>query len=350
MDPSKLSAMHILFLVPRLDKASTRYRVSQFLPALEEAGITWEIRAVSRTSRGWPQFLRQLVRADVVFIQKKLFTFLEIAFLRKLCRRLVYDFDDAVMFKDGPASSRQQHRQSRRFAATARRADLVIAGNRYLAAQTRTLQRRVVEIPTALDLNRYKKKPLADSKRNEVVLGWIGSRGTIGYLREITPVLEELGRRRPGFRLKIVADEFFDLQHLPVDKKLWSAEDEIADLHSFDIGLMPLNDDKWTRGKCGFKLLQCMAVGVPVVCSPVGANCDIVTDGAEGFHVRSPEEWIHRLEQLADDPQLRTDMGRRGRAKVEKQYSLKYNVSLLIRLLQVVHQGDSLPNEERSKP
>lgn len=338
--------MHVLFLVPRLDKASTRYRVSQFLPSLDAAGISWEIRALSRTSRQWRQFLRQLMRADIVFIQKKLFSSLEIAIVRKLARRLVFDLDDAVMFKDGPASSRQQTRQARRFGATARRADLVIAGNRYLAGQTVPYQKRVVEIPTALNLQRYVAKAPCEPSRDEVVLGWIGSRGTLKYLRDIAPALETLGQCQSGVRLKIVADEFFDLQHMSVEKKNWREDDEIADLHGFDVGLMPLSDDVWTRGKCGFKLLQCMAVGVPVICSPVGVNCDIVTEGVEGFWAHSQEDWVLRLQQLAADPQLRLAMGRQGRTKVERHYSLRRNAARLIRALQAVHKGECLSREE----
>ena len=116
-------------------------------------------------------------------------------------------------------------------------------------------------------------------------------------------------------------------------KKNWSATDEIDDLHSFDIGLMPLSDDVWTRGKCGFKLLQCMAVGLPVVCSPVGANREIVTDGVEGFWAARQEEWVEKLTTLADDAELRQAMGNRGRDKVLRRYSLKANIPLLLQVL-----------------
>jgi glycosyltransferase involved in cell wall biosynthesis len=166
-----------------------------------------------------------------------------------------------------------------------------------------------------------------------VILGWIGSRGTLKYLKEIAPALEALGKRFPGVKLKIVADDFFDLEHLPVIKKSWSAADEIADLHSFDIGLMPLTDDVWTLGKCGFKLLQCMAVGLPVVCSPVGANRQIVTDGVEGFWASSHAEWVEKIVALINDASLARAMGRRGREKVLQAYSLQANAPLLIQAL-----------------
>jgi glycosyltransferase involved in cell wall biosynthesis len=327
--------LQVLFLVPRLDKASTRYRVLQYFPALEEAGIRHEIRALSKTARNRLQLIRQVRAADVVFIQKKLFSTLEIALLRRLSKRLVYDFDDSVMYKDGPASERQHARQRRRFAATAARADLLIAGNDYLCEEARACHRPTVMIPTPLDMTRYTSKAPENDAKRDVVLGWIGSRGTLRYLKEIAPALETLGERLPGVKLKIVADDFFDLEHLPVIKKNWSATDEIADLHSFDIGLMPLTDDVWTRGKCGFKLLQCMAVGLPVVCSPVGANRQIVTDGVEGYWASSHTEWVEKITALVTDTDLARTMGRHGREKVLQTYSLQANVPLLIQALRL---------------
>jgi glycosyltransferase involved in cell wall biosynthesis len=260
-----------------------------------------------------------------VFIQKKLFSFLDLYWVRKLAKRMVFDFDDSVMYKSGPASRRQQQRQQRRFAVTAGKADLVIAGNRYLQQEALPFNREVRLLPTVLDMDRYIAREESGDKTREVVLGWIGSRGTLRYLQDIGPALEELGRRWPGLKLKIVADDFFDLNNVQVIKKPWSAADEIADLHSFDIGLMPLTDDIWTRGKCGFKLLQCMAVGLPVVCSPVGVNADIVTDGREGFHATTREEWVAKLDALIADSDLRRQMGQRGRLRVANAFSLAIN-------------------------
>jgi glycosyltransferase involved in cell wall biosynthesis len=317
--------LKVLFLVPRLDKASTRYRVLQYLPHLDREGIKYEVVALSRTSRNRLSLARRIRSADTVFIQKKLFSFLDFLWVRNLARRLVYDFDDAVMFKSGPSGKRQQKRQLRRFAVTAEKADLVIAGNRYLQQEALPFNSEVRLLPTVLDMDRYIAREDSRLDTQEIVLGWIGSRGTLRYLQEIAPALEELGRRWPGLKLKIVADDFFDLTDLRVIKKPWTDVDEIADLHSFDIGLMPLSDDIWTRGKCGFKLLQCMAVGLPVVCSPVGVNADIVTEGDEGFHAATVEEWVKKLDVLIADEDLRRQMGKRGRTRVAAEYSLAAN-------------------------
>lgn len=330
----KTQSMKIIFLVPRLDKASTRYRMLQYLPFLEREGIEYAVKPLSRTSRRWVSLIRELKRADVVFVQKKLFRPFELMLVRQAARRLVYDFDDAVMFKDGPASERQHARQRKRFVATVRKADRVIAGNRYLQEQTRLFQERIAVIPTPLNMKHYTEKERKESAQKQVVLGWIGSKGTLKYLKKIVPALENLGRRCPWTKLKIVADDFFDLEHLEVVKKKWSSAEEIADLHSFDIGLMPLTEDVWTRGKCGFKLLQCMGVGLPVVCSPVGMNREIVTNGVEGFWATTQDEWLDKLELLVKNQTLRVDMGQKGRAKVLQRYSLEVTAPLLLRLLQ----------------
>jgi glycosyltransferase involved in cell wall biosynthesis len=155
-------------------------------------------------------------------------------------------------------------------------------------------------------------------------------------LKQISPALVQLSKRFPDLKLKIVADEFFEIHGLEVEKKEWSSTEEIKDLHSFDIGLMPLSDDAWTRGKCGFKLLQCMAVGLPVVCSPVGMNREIVTDGVEGFWAGSENEWIGKLSTLIQDYELCKSMGKKGRNKVEEKYSLAVNAKKMIKFLQEV--------------
>lgn len=325
--------MKVLFLVPRKDKASTRYRVLQYLPFLDREGIEYEIVALSGQPRNRFALARRLRAADTVFVQKKLFSCLDLLWVRKLARRLVYDFDDAVMYKSGSVSNRQQARQHKRFVATAKRADLVIAGNRYLQQESLPYSREVRLLPTVLDMDRYTARKEGKGTPSEIILGWIGSRGTLRYLQAIAPALEELGRRWPGLKLKIVADDFFDLDQVQVIKKPWAAADEIADLHSFDIGLMPLSDDVWTRGKCGFKLLQCMAVGLPVVCSPVGVNTEIVTEGREGFQASTLEEWVVKLDTLIGDVRLRRQMGLLARRQVEQTYSLAVNGPLFVKYL-----------------
>lgn len=322
--------MHVLFVVPRVDKASTRYRVLQYLPYLENQGISFSIKETSKKSRDWFALFRRMKQADIVFIQKKIFSRFEIFLIRRIAKRIIFDIDDSIMFKDGSVTAASLRRQAKRFGRMVRNADLIICGNEYLRTHCESLNPNLRLLPTPIDTKRYVEKKDSSCDSGMITLGWIGSRVTLKYLKDIAPALAEVARRCSGSRLKIVADEFFDIKGMEVIKQPWSDAEEIADLHSFDIGLMPLVDDVWTKGKCGFKLLQCMAVGMPVVCSPVGMNREIVTEGVDGFWANSQEEWIEKLTILIQDRQLRNDMGKKGREKVVEKYSLAVNSKLLV--------------------
>jgi glycosyltransferase involved in cell wall biosynthesis len=201
--------------------------------------------------------------------------------------------------------------------------DQVTVGNQFLKEEVLRIDPRknVAVIPTCIDTNLYPRKKTA-SEGPEFVLGWIGTKGNLRYLRMLEPVFEEVGRRFPSVRLKIVSNDFYDPPSLQVIKKNWRLEDENEDLLSFDAGLMPLGQDPWSRGKCGLKIIQYLSVGVPVICTPVGINRDIVQDGVNGFWATTAEEWVDRIARLLRDRDLRQKMGRRGIETVEEGYSL----------------------------
>jgi glycosyltransferase involved in cell wall biosynthesis len=211
-----------------------------------------------------------------------------------------------------------------KFKKTVQACDLVFAGNRFLKEETECFvsSQKIHVIPTVIDLERYTPKNYNDS-RDGVTLGWIGSRATLPYLKAVMPALDDLSRRHSIVRLKIVCDRFLDSRHIPVIKKGWDEETEVEDVKSFDVGLMPLSDDVWSKGKCALKIIQCLAVGVPVVCSPVGANREVVKNGSSGFWVHTHEEWIDRLSTLIENPSLRQDMGISGRRTVAEEYSVQ---------------------------
>jgi len=159
------------------------------------------------------------------------------------------------------------------------------------------------------------------------------------------PVFDALSKKYDNVRLKIVCDTFFDCNRMEVIKKQWSSEDEVQDLQSFDIGLMPLMDDPWSWGKCGLKIIQYQGVGVPVVCTPVGINRDLIKDGENGFWAMDHEEWIEKLSILIDDGPLRREMGLRGREKVERGYSLQKCGERMCRLLENL-MGGAVPSRK----
>jgi glycosyltransferase involved in cell wall biosynthesis len=324
--------MKLLFLVSKLDNASTRQRVVQYRPRLEAAGISSEVAEAPRSLAAKIALWRKLPHFDGLFIQRRLFQPWEVIIMRRQARRLIYDFDDAVMFKDRGSHQNDNMTRRMKFRSIVRRADLVIAGNGYLREQAAPFCDRVEVLPTTVDLERYQLKPDYDAE--QITIGWIGSRSTLSYLQDIQGVLEQLGEQYPHVQLKIVADRFFSCKHLPVIRRQWRYATEIDDLHSFDVGLMPLRDDPWSRGKCGFKLIQCMAVGVPVVCSPVGMNREIVQHGINGLWAGDARGWMEALGALIERPRWRLELGAAGRKTVEERYSLQLHAARLIRWLQ----------------
>jgi glycosyltransferase involved in cell wall biosynthesis len=215
------------------------------------------------------------------------------------------------------------------------RVDFAIAGNQFLKSEALPYNPNVEVIPTSIDLSHYFVKK-AFRQGGPITVGWLGSSSTLKYLKELMPTLENLRQANPNFQLKIVCDQFLDSQQIPVVKKKWSAEEEEADLESFDIGVMPLADDLWSRGKCGLKIVQYYGVGVPVVCTPIGVNRDLVEDGGSGFWAETEDEWIRSILKLMQDDGLRREMGLKGRERVERGYSLEVNAPRLLGVLRKV--------------
>jgi glycosyltransferase involved in cell wall biosynthesis len=316
----------VLFVVTRLDKPSARFRIAPMVPYFEQRGHTCTIRELPSGLWNRVRFYRQFSKYHAVVIQKRLLSGWELLLVRKYAHRLIYDFDDAVMYH--PQKIRQDRRRQSRFAAMARCADLVICGNHYLASHVSDHTNRFVVIPTAVDTLRYRpdkvldKKPFKDGAR--VNVGWTGSSSTNRYLNMVLPVLAKLSDQIE-FTMISSNTEQLDIEFLdqiPFTFVPWTPETEVPQTARFDIGLMPLPDNKWTRGKCGCKALQYLALGIPAVCSPVGVNVDIIEHGRNGFLAGTEEEWFETLKLLIGDPQKRRSVGRAGRETIENLYSL----------------------------
>jgi glycosyltransferase involved in cell wall biosynthesis len=314
--------MKVLFLIQGWRVAASRYRVLQYLPYLRERGMETEVSPYPRSLReNWSLF-KSLPGYDIVFLQRKRLTGLRLWLLRRRAHRIVYDFDDSVMYRNSTAENPFSKTRRRRFARMLTASDAVIAGNEYLKTEALKYNPNVEVIPSPIDIERYTAKSY-DSREEGVVLGWIGDHGSIHYVEKMHPVFDALATKYPHVRLKIVCDTFFDCDRMEVIKKQWSSDDEVRDLQSFDIGLMPLMDDPWSWGKCGLKIVQYQGVGVPVVCTPVGINRDLVTDGENGLWAMDEREWIGKLSILIEDADLRRDMGLRGRKRVRRDFSLQ---------------------------
>lgn len=313
--------MHLVALVPAADHVCARYRLSAFRPWLEAEGHTLSLEPLpSGVLARWRLFRR--LRGSSVILQRELLPGWQLATLRRSARHLIFDFDDAVFLRDSYSPKGQHHpRRLRRFAATVRACDAVIAGNRFLASQAKQHGAAAVEVvPTCVD-------PWAYTPRSQTgpgdTLVWIGSSSTLQGLERIAPLLDEIGSRLPGIRLKVICDRFPRFPHLPVIDCPWSASTEAADLAHADIGISWVPDDLWSQGKCGLKVLQYMAAGLPVVANPVGVQAEMVRPGLTGWLGTSAEEWAQAIRALRDDASMRRQMGSAGRRSVEEDYSLE---------------------------
>ena len=312
----------MLVLTSRPDKPSYRYRVEALLPGLLDRGIHTRVLFNRDMRRRRFQRYMECSNYDVVLIQKRILRSVDRFVLGRFARRVVFDFDDAVGFdRDG----RPRLRMQKRLRSMARFADHITCGNSYLASLVESDDRpKVTVVPTSIDTHRFAPSQLATASNGErIVVGWIGSRATLGYLDQVLPVLADV----KGIVLKVVADSS-DSLHLdrlgdtPFEFESWSAETEVAQTASFDIGIMPLPDNDFTRGKCGCKALQYMAMGLPTICSPVGMNCELVQPGINGLLAGSLDEWGRSLQRLVDDVVLRRQIGKHGRRHVIEHFSV----------------------------
>jgi glycosyltransferase involved in cell wall biosynthesis len=325
--------MHWIGLVDSPEHVCCRYRLTAFRPFLEQAGHTLELRALPRRWWGRMRLFRGLSGANVI-LQRRLLSGWESVLLRRVTRRLLFDFDDAVFLRDSYAPrGLHDRRRLRRFAGIVGYADAVIAGNAFLAENAARWSgaKRVHLIPTCVDPHRY--PPAEPVRKTEVELVWVGSSSTLKGLEASAPLLEEIGRSVPGLRLKLICDRFLQFRDLPVLPCPWTEAGEAEEIARADIGISWIPDDLWSRGKCGLKVLQYMAAGLPVIANPVGVQVEMVRHGETGFLAQTPAQWVEAARRLADDPELRRRMGRAGRERVEAHYSVASGAALWVALL-----------------
>lgn len=328
---------------------SQRYRIEQFVPYWERHGVrveyAWLIdeeddeafytqgrlidkaRILLKSIRRRAAHVRRARSFDLIFLQREALMIGSIRFERAFAATgvpMIYDFDDAIWHMDVSDANRRlkwlkDPGKTPRIMALATH---VIAGNEYLAGFARAHNPRVEVIPTVIDTERY--VPLAPAARpdGKVIIGWTGSYTSAGHLRLAIPVLLGLQREfgdRIGFRF--ISDRAIEVPGLDVENVRWSSATEPEDIAPIDIGIMPLPDTEWSRGKCGFKGLQCMAMAKAVVLADVGVNRTIIQDGVNGMLARNDAEWTDRLRQLITNADLRHRLGAEARRTVERHYS-----------------------------
>lgn len=360
------SAMRIAFLTSGRRVPSSRFRVLQFVPLLERLGHECLVLPsrpekyeslpllgfrLSGLVKRWHRRsdLTALERwsPDIVVLERELFsdaTFDVEQALRRIARRLVLDIDDGLFVL---------HRH--KFEVLCGLSDHVIAGNELLAERVRPVNPRVTVLPTCVDVEKYQvpsakcQVPGLSTEHSALstfdVLGWTGTAANIAYLEVLREPLKTLSREFP-IELRVIAENDRPLRQLALDRDgiptrfvCWNESTEIADLQAFNVGLMPMPDTEWTRYKCGLKILQYMAAGVPAVASPVGVNGEIIQHGINGWLATTPDEWLRVLQQLLSDPISRGSVVVAARRLVEERYSVQAQLPRLVACLEAVSAG-----------
>jgi len=316
--------------------ASTRYRVLAHRAALEAAGFRTSLRFSEATTKGGR--LLELVRdlwpsepAELLLIHRKTYPVRLASRLRHAAACRVFDMDDAL---DLPPPGRSldagdMRRYRRRFEATVNACDLVICGNRNLEA--RAPHKRTAILPTPIDTMRFEPGRIRPDWG--AALGWVGHSDNLPYLERLAPALRKLAERHPRMRLIVVADRPPTIEGVPLEFRRWTLEREVAAFDEMSVGLMPLDDSQWARGKCAFKALQYMALGLPAVVSPVGMNAEAIEHGRHGYHALDQDAWFETLDRLLSDVAHAQALGAAGRRRVERDYSVSVTSKRLVRLL-----------------
>ena len=337
--------------------ASTRYRFLQYVPRLRELGhecvvapLLDDTYLATRFATGRADFTRvlrcywrrcqALARAgdfDLLALNYEAFPYVP-AWLEKLLLGhkvgYVYDYDDAVFHTyDLHRSWFVRKVLGGKVRTMIAGAKCVLAGNEYLADYARAVNPEVHILPTVIDLDRYALHPPRDPSR-PFTIGWVGSPSTADYLKLIEPALATFCARHKARLVLMGFGTRCRLDVEGVEVLPWSEETEVDAIRQFDVGIMPVPETPWARGKCGFKLVQYMACGLPVVATPVGVNTDLVEEGVNGMLARSPEDWLRALETLRADDGLRQALGEAGRKKVERKYCLQVTAARFAALVE----------------
>ncbi|MEI6816320.1 MAG: glycosyltransferase family 4 protein [Bacteroidota bacterium] len=328
---------------------SQRFRFEQYINHLEENGFIchqsylikeWHEKKFYNPGnlthkmyifiRSFAKRLYEVVRYynyDIIFVQREAFMTGTTLFERlyKLTKaKLIFDFDDAIWLHDVSEANKKLGwlKNPDKTGKIIRIADLIFAGNEYLAEYARKFNDNVVIIPTTIDTNEYRNLLL--NTHPSVCIGWSGSMTTIKHFEYAIPFLTQL-KNKYGNKIsfKVIGDGSYRNEALGITGIAWNKEDEIKELSSFDIGIMPLPHDEWAKGKCGLKGLQYMALEIPTVMSPVGVNMEIIKDGTNGFLAETTDEWVEKVSLLLESEELRHKIGKEGRKTVVEKYSIE---------------------------
>lgn len=334
-----------------------RFRFEQYFSYLEENGYSCELSwllneeddsifystgnvlnkaaILTKHYRKRMSDLQRIHEYDIVFIFREALMTRSLYFEKKIASsgvKIIFDFDDAIWLNDTSDANKlfKWMKKPAKIADTIKLSDLVFAGNNYLADYARKYNQSVVVVPTTIDTDHYVRLP-SSRQDNKIVIGWSGSLTTIKHFEHALPFLTVI-RDRFGDKVafKVIGDGSYQNSQLNIQGIPWRKQSEIADLSEIDIGIMPLPDDEWARGKCGLKGLQYMALSIPTIMSPVGVNRDIIQDGVNGFLASNQDQWVEKISLLITDLSLAAQIGKAARQTVLEKYSVKANRDLYL--------------------
>lgn len=341
--------MKVLAVVPSIYDTSPgqRFRIEQWEPILAAGGVeityapfeTAELKAVlhkpgnvaakiSAVARNMRRRSREISSArdfDLVYLFREAALLGPPWYERRIAKAgvpYVFDLDDAIFvsYKSPSNGYLSYLKFPGKTAEICRHAAHIMPGNEYLADYCRKYNPNISVIPTTIDTDKYTVAERPDS--DPVTIGWSGSFSTVQHLDTVRDTLQKLAETE-NFRLRVIGTPNYKVPGVDTESMAWRSDTEIDDLRPIDIGIMPLPDEDWSRGKCGLKALQYMALGIPTVCSPVGVNSTIIKDGDNGFLADGPGEWVEKLKRLIHSPELRRQIGSKGRETVENEYSAR---------------------------
>lgn len=328
---------------------SQRYRFEQYFDFLEANGFQCELSSVISEAndkvfyqkgkwiqKGFILLKSILIRIgnwknysnyDIIFVQREALMIGSVFFEKKIKKskaKFVFDFDDSIWLMDTSEGNKKLEwlKNPDKTAINIAFADLVFAGNSYLANYARQYNSNVKIIPTTIDTN-FHKPTVKEKDSTTVTIGWSGSITTIKHFENAISILQALKNKyHEKINFVVMGDASYKNEILGIQGIAWSADNEVETINSFDIGIMPLPDDEWAKGKCGLKGLSYMACGVPTIMSPVGVNSEIIEHGKNGFLVSTPEEWVDCISKLIENSDLRREIGINARKTVEEKYSV----------------------------
>lgn len=330
---------------------SQRFRFEQYIPFLEEAGFEYDFSYLVNESddkifyapgnilakafiiiKSTIKRFFELFNAnqyDIIFVQRESYM-LGTAFFEKVFARskakFIFDFDDAIWLLDVSEGNKKFAflKNPRKTEEIVKVSDMVFAGNQYLANFAAQFNKNVKVIPTTIDTDYHLPARDTDFEKDKICIGWTGTMTTLKHFETILPVLEKL-KEKFGDRIyfKLVVNKEIEYPSIALKSTLWDKEEEVSQLQDIDIGIMPLPDDKWAKGKCGFKGLQYMSLEIATIMSPVGVNSEIIRHGKNGYLANSNEEWINYLSKLIENHSLRRSLGIEGRKTIIDKYSVK---------------------------